>query len=925
MRKLWTLSVLLCSVPLLVLAPSVTAGEGVATENDIAVINSDAQGLVFDLVMHGYDLQKKDVAGVVYDVFEVEGWGMTGRIGAPQLPVRYVSLAVPEAATVEVKVVDRRAESLPGAYNVLPVPRYAVVDDIPPDDLANSGLLPQPEYLPDEAVYDQDAFCPQVLAEAEEVGMLRGQRIVRVALRPFQYNPVTREMRVHSSMRVQVIFESPGRGGITANLARRGGAPGGFDELLHLDLLNYDDVQGRAEVVPAAQSVTSWLPPFPGYKVSVSENGMYRLSYQDLDLAGLPVDELDPQTFQLFDRGQEVAIEVQGEANGRFEPGESLLFYGRKENTKYTDEHIYWLTYGAAPGRRMTQRDGTPSGTARQAASFRKTVRLSGITNYVSAMPGDDNLERWWWDFVYASVNTRIKDYSVTLTSLAVGPCEAALRMPLLGGFDDTSINGDHHLEIHINPDSQPQGQILDATWDGVTWLSVEESFDQALLNEGTNTVRIRLPNDTGVVNSNGDPYDYLFTKWLELEYCSRSVAQDDRLAFGYDELGLWNFQIEGFSTSGVDLFDVSDRLAVERIVVGEPAAPAGVLSFDDSLGGPRKYVALTENAYLVPEIELDTPSDWQSSEHGADYIVIGHRDLMSEAQRLADYRQSQGLRVALVDVQDLYDEFSYGIFDPEAIRAFLAWAYNNWQPPAPAYVVLFGDGTYDFKDYWGRGDRNYVPPYLKVVDPWVGEVAADNRYVCVDGPDDRLPDMHLGRIAVNNVEQAAAVVDKVLAYEQAPNDVGWNSRVLFTADNTPDNAGDFPLHSEKLISDHLPALYTPERVYLDDYCPPQHTPCPAATQDLIAEIDQGRLLVNYIGHGGTRLWAAEKLLYITDVAKMANKGRYPITIAMTCSEGNYAHHWADCLSETLTRTADKGRSLRMTHVSLGQPHWPAS
>ena len=410
----------------------------------------------------------------------------------------------------------------------------------------------------------------------------------------------------------------------------------------------------------------------------------------------------------------------------------------------------------------MTQRDGAPSGSAPQATSFRRTVRLSGITNYMSAMPGDDDLERWWWNFVYANVTPQSRDYSVTLTSLAVGTCDAILKMPLLGGFDDPGIDADHHAEIYINPvAASPQGLILDAGWDGFTWLPVAESFDQALLSEGANTVRIRLPNDTGVVNDSGDPYDYVFTKWLEVEYCSRFVAQDERLAFSYDEPGLWNFQIEGFSTSNVDLFDVSDSSAVERIMVGEPAAPGGVLSFDDNLGAARKYVALAEDAYLAPAIELDTPSDWQSSAHGADYVVITHRDLITEAQRLAAYRQSQGLRVAVVEVQDLFDEFSYGIYDPEAIRAFLAWAYANWQRPAPAYVVLFGDGTYDFKDYGAPGKRNFVPPYLKVVDPWVGEVAVDNRYVCVDGPDDRLPDMHLGRIAVNDAEQAAAVVQK--------------------------------------------------------------------------------------------------------------------------------------------------------------------
>ena len=89
-----------------------------------------------------------------------------------------------------------------------------------------------------------------------------------------------------------------------------------------------------------------------------------------------------------------------------------------------------------------------------------------------------------------------------------------------------------------------------------------------------------------------------------------------------------------------------------------------------------------------------------------------------------------------VVDVQDIYDEFNGGMFDPQAIHDFLAYAYAYWTPPAPSYVVLMGDGNYDFKDNIGMGETNYIPPYLADVDPWIGETAADNRYVTVSGND---------------------------------------------------------------------------------------------------------------------------------------------------------------------------------------------
>jgi hypothetical protein len=101
----------------------------------------------------------------------------------------------------------------------------------------------------------------------------------------------------------------------------------------------------------------------------------------------------------------------------------------------------------------------------------------------------------------------------------------------------------------------------------------------------------------------------------------------------------------------------------------------------------------------------------------------------LDQANQLASYRQEQGLDTAVIDIQDLYDEFNYGIPNPTAIRDFLALAYSTWQAPAPSYVVLLGDASFDPKNYLGFNRTNYVPPYLSVVDPNWGD-CRDNKIV---------------------------------------------------------------------------------------------------------------------------------------------------------------------------------------------------
>ena len=173
-------------------------------------------------------------------------------------------------------------------------------------------------------------------------------------------------------------------------------------------------------------------------------------------------------------------------------------------------------------------------------------------------------------------------------------------------------------------------------------------------------------------------------------------------------------------------------------------------------------------------------------------------------SRRFVNLRERQGLRVRVVDVQDIYDEFSGGLLDPRAIRDFIAYTYDYWPRPAPAYVLLVGDGTYDFMDREGQGGRTFIPPLLANVDPLLGETAADNRFVTVAG-NDVLPDLHLGRLPVNTVEELGAMVSKIIAYEETPAPGEWRDRVVFVADNQ-DAAGSFAA-----LSDEAAAYVPPE------------------------------------------------------------------------------------------------------------------
>ena len=231
-------------------------------------------------------------------------------------------------------------------------------------------------YEEDAAVYGGGQEYPGVLAEVSGDGMLRQQRVVGVSVYPVQYDAGTQELTVYETMTVTVRFT----GDISVDKFGLGGDSEAYEQLLSKQLLNYETARGYREATEALPSLqvdgasvdaavdgitpealVPWAPPEPGWRVKVQETGLYQLTYAEL--AGkLPVDSLDPQTLQMYNLGEEIAIEVMGEGDGSFDAGDYIVFYGEGIESKYTRDNVYWLTYGNGAGLRMGTRDGTPGG-----------------------------------------------------------------------------------------------------------------------------------------------------------------------------------------------------------------------------------------------------------------------------------------------------------------------------------------------------------------------------------------------------------------------------------------------------------------------------------------------------------------------------------------------------------------------------------
>ncbi len=885
-------------------------------QSESRILRSDENAVILEIAVPELTFTRKAVGATEFDVVSIPDWGLTHEVGAPQLPMRRTLVGIPPGARVELGVLSEVVRKL-GPYHVLPVPDL-ILQTHPLDQLGPWTAPPtfDERFLASPNVYTTGAQYPGVVARLAEVGYIRDQRVAVIELYPAQYNPVSQWVWFHSRFRVELSFSYPPGTGVVRSSRSE---VRNFEQLLSNQLANYAlarELRGTAADFSASEH---WPLASEAYKVFAEREGLYRLSYHDLSVAGAPVGTLDPRTLQIYSMGQEIAIRVLGEEDGRFDQDDSVLFYAQGISNKYTNENVYWLTYGQEVGHRMPEREGAPSGSLPSPPFFDVHTRLEENARYSSQWPGDDSTERWFWEGVeiYRDEPVNVMaDVDLGHVYVPTDEMTSTLWVFMKGHNESPTVNPDHHARFYVN-----DCYVGEYWWDGATRVeSVKLEVPQSCFVSGANTFRTIFPGDTSL------DYELVLFDRYELSFAHAFQVDSDRLVFAQGTTGTWGYEITGFRRSEVEIYDVSIPVTVTRIVspTVEPSGSTFTLRFSDTVPSTRTYLALTPDRWLSPEpLARDLPvvPALHDTTNGADYIIISHAGFLSAAERLAAYRAGQGLRTAVIDVEDVYDEFSYGLAVPQAIRDFLRFAYEYWEKPAPQYVLLLGDGTYDPKNYVDRGVVNYIPPYLAFVDPWMGETATDNWYVAVSG-EDILPDLALGRLPANTLAEANLMVDKIIAYEQDAQVAGWSERLTFVAGRQPDpkGAGNFHDLSEATINEHVPPCYDVSRVYLGTI--PGST-CGLGSecrQQLVDAVNAGTLLVNFIGHGSVVQWDGERILDLEAIGQLKNANRLPVMLPMTCLEGKFTNPYPESpsVSETIVRAMDGGAVASWGPTGLG-------
>ncbi len=595
-------------------------------------------------------------------------------------------------------------------------------------------------------------------------------------------------------------------------------------------------------------------------KLMVNRDGWQKVSRAELLAAGLaPGASL--ANLQLYLNGVEQAMVVNADG--------SIEFYGQSLDTVSTDTRVYWLVAGATAGKRVVVSSGGTFDPNVQSSSFATTIERKDRTIRFAAL-----LNGAGENFFGPVVNSAQMRQTLQVTSLDPNGAQSQLDV----GIQGLTLQP-HQVRVQVNGT-----EVGFVSFDGRDNGTGHFSVPTALLHENKNAI---------ILNGVAAGSDVSLVDFVRLTYPRKYQAASNRLLFSVP--GGQAVKADSFATSNIRVLDITDTANIKELTVSPQADASGFAFTLPAAAGARTLLALggTGGFEHPHQVLHNEPSSLHLATNAADLLMITHADFRQSLEPLRLLRQSQGLQVSVADVEDVFDEFSFGTHSPQALKDFLQLAYNQWQT-APDYLLLVGDGTSDPRNYLGQNSLDLVPTMM--VDATYTEAASDD--ALADFDNDGLAEMAVGRLPVTTAQQATLIVNKIFTYEQAAAGDTKARGALMVSDQ-PDSY-DFVAFTNQVRAS-LPndmAVQFINRVDGDT---------PSVRAQIMAAINQGKGVVNYLGHGSVGVWSGAPLLSIEDAANFTNSPGLSIFVMMTCLNGSFVEVGTDSLAEAIIKAPNGG------------------
>lgn len=649
------------------------------------------------------------------------------------------------------------------------------------------------------------------------------------------------------------------------------------------------------------------------FKFGVQSAGVYKLDYNFFKSLGMQMDAVQPNAIRIFghragmlpelagadreDDVQEIPIKVVSASGSRFETGDYVLAYlpGPEKWTYnsaqqifiaqkhfYSDTKNFFITVDNGAGARITTVASSPLPETKTITTYNDFAFIeedkANIAQSGKQFVGDEfgGITDKSYRFNFPNMNL---PSSVKLKIAVVGKSET-----LGSTFTINTDNGANNNSIFIPTVPVSQG-IADAG------VRVERQITLTNLN---NDFSINLNfNRNGDFNTKGW-LDFLQVNTISaLRYNGQPLLFRNIASVGIGEVS--KFVIQNVN-SNVEIWDVTNPFTIQKINYNLTGNTASFTIATDTL----KEFALVENSTAAPIAIGVVANQNLHALPQQDMLIITRNTFLSQAQELAQFhRDKEQFKVAVVELNQVFNEFSSGNNDISAIRNFVKMFYdraNGDVAQMPKYLLLFGDGTYDNKNL----GNNLLPTYqsLKtyetletfVSDDYFG-LLDDNEGGNITNTATELVDVGVGRIPSADVTQAQTAINKIKTYYSNSTYGDWRNQGVFIADDEDFNIHETDANSVADMYRNAQKKINIDKIYLDAF--QQQSAAGGATYPAVNDaIDRklftGTLFLNYVGHGGPLGLAKEKILTLDDINQWKNTTKFPLFITATCEFAPY-------------------------------------
>jgi len=642
-------------------------------------------------------------------------------------------------------------------------------------------------------------------------------------------------------------------------------------------------------------------------KIKTTTEGLYKITPADLQEAGIDPSSIDPEEIEIlggYDRimrwemdsliamdtlpGVLPAIyEVDGD--GTFEGDERIIFYahslsGWERNRfnngvffyyhPYTDTNVYWLRFNGENPLEMEEISGYGGDNG---THFTDTIHLEEDVY----SPLKSGLV-WGWKELNTTGGTSEDNADRLQTTFNVLNNYNNQAIINVAFYPKTS--GNYDIEVSLN------GQSVSKT----IASQGNESEDRTVFTDTINALHSGLNN---LVFTLETPEESIIMDYVEVIYEKELIANENKLLITKDQPSIRNYTVEGFSSNPY-VININDSrnpsLITHTFTNGNANFPT------DS-----RKILLQSLPYSVEGISLADPTSLFQG--GADWIVITDNQFVAQASRLKSWRENnlRGIsspQARVIEIDDIYDNFSYGVRDPSAIKRFLYWTQENWNPPV-SYVLLFGDGSYDDKNLMGIGKTSFIPIHTegKTIYQSGGYLSSnsswDNWFVDFDS--NKVPDIPIGRVTASNAAESKEWAEKLIDYEKSTG--WWRMKAIFLADDAfkPEysNADTEHTYYMETSSNLIPDWVYKDKIYLMEYAMSSSGTKGDALEDHLKSLSDGALLGLYLGHGNLRLITHEAVFGIQNVNSTYNWRKTPFYYFGSCDVGYFERPDENCIA----------------------------